>query len=243
MTREEYGLVYHSDFPKTVRFLLSQGAVVQVAEEVAQAAWARGWERREQFKGDSNIVTWVNAIARNRYRAEFRHPRMEKLLDLEIGQFTPEFDARVDLQKILKLCTPDERRILDLRLLEYDFEEIGCLEGISEVGARIKAFRAYGRLRGLVAGRIRPNLFNEVLPKVCLAFGLTRIELRKEHADSLAKLAAVIALHRKSISLVEIARFFRLTEVRVRFMVAEGKARVKEDEEFAQRMKAIERER
>ena len=63
MTREEYGQAYQRGFDLTVRLLLSRGAPRDRAREVAQAAWARGWERLSQLRNESLVVTWVNTIA------------------------------------------------------------------------------------------------------------------------------------------------------------------------------------
>ena len=50
LTREDYALAYKDGYSKTVRFLASTGAPMELAEEVAQAAWARGWERLSQLR-------------------------------------------------------------------------------------------------------------------------------------------------------------------------------------------------
>jgi DNA-directed RNA polymerase specialized sigma24 family protein len=46
------------------------------AEEVAQAAWAKGWERLSQLRNESFVVIWVNTIALNVYRSGLRRKRL-----------------------------------------------------------------------------------------------------------------------------------------------------------------------
>ncbi len=47
---EAFAKEYVKGLRQTIRFLLSKGADIDLAEELAQAAWARGWEARKQLK-------------------------------------------------------------------------------------------------------------------------------------------------------------------------------------------------
>src|SRR5215472_16055694 len=74
MRREDYANAFQSGYGATRRFLISRGAPTDEAEEIAQAAWARGWEYREQLRDPGLVGYWVNSIARNLFRARFRSP-------------------------------------------------------------------------------------------------------------------------------------------------------------------------
>lgn len=74
MERNDYGEAFESGYGATRRFLLAHGAPLEDAEEIAQAAWARGWEYRDQLRDPGMVGFWVNSIARNLYRARFRGP-------------------------------------------------------------------------------------------------------------------------------------------------------------------------
>src|ERR1700688_5207456 len=72
MLRNDYAQAFESGYGATRRFLLSRGAGLEDAEEIAQAAWARGWEYRDQLRDPALVGFWVNSIARNLFRARFR---------------------------------------------------------------------------------------------------------------------------------------------------------------------------
>ena len=74
MKRNEYADAFQNGYSATRRFLLSRGAAIEEAEEIAQAAWVRGWEYRDQLRDPSMVSFWVNSIARNLFRARFRTP-------------------------------------------------------------------------------------------------------------------------------------------------------------------------
>ena len=74
MQREDYATAFQTGYGATRRFLISRGAPKDEAEEIAQAAWARGWEYRDQLRDPGLVGFWVNSIARNLFRARFRAP-------------------------------------------------------------------------------------------------------------------------------------------------------------------------
>jgi DNA-directed RNA polymerase specialized sigma24 family protein len=50
MLRNDYAQAFETGYSATRRFLLARGAPLEEAEEIAQAAWARGWEYRDQLR-------------------------------------------------------------------------------------------------------------------------------------------------------------------------------------------------
>lgn len=67
VTQEEYGNAYQRGFPSTVRLLRYRGASVDIAEDIAQAAWLRGWQKLDQLRDEGLILRWVNTMATNHY--------------------------------------------------------------------------------------------------------------------------------------------------------------------------------
>jgi DNA-directed RNA polymerase specialized sigma24 family protein len=63
MTSIEYGHAYQAGFASTVRLLVERGVEASQAEELAQEAWARGWEKTLQGTQPLLWRTWINLTA------------------------------------------------------------------------------------------------------------------------------------------------------------------------------------
>jgi RNA polymerase sigma factor (sigma-70 family) len=150
MTRDEYGLAYQQGFDLTVRFLINRSAQRDLARDVAQSAWVRGWERLHQFRNESDVRSWINTIALNVLRSILRSPGNEVGLSGSFGKergFTPSLDTEIDLRSILRKCSVKDRQLLEMRMRGMTDEETGRLLGISPTAARIRVFRARRRAR------------------------------------------------------------------------------------------------
>ena len=117
MTREEFGRAYEDGHPHTVRFLLSRGVNRDTAIDVAQGAWLRGWERLDQLRDESVLVTWVNTIALNQFRKTVRRDqRHEALRDVPYPKPALNW-AAIDLSRILSRCRSRDRVLLKAQLV------------------------------------------------------------------------------------------------------------------------------
>ena len=152
MTREEYGQAYQRGFDLTVRLLLSRGAPRDRAREVAQAAWARGWERLSQLRNESLVVTWVNTIALNVYRSVLRsEPAYQALPELSTKAGVNL--AAIDVARILRICRPCDRALLEQQMRGVTAEEIARKQGVTETAIRIRLLRARRAARSRVEKR------------------------------------------------------------------------------------------
>jgi RNA polymerase sigma factor (sigma-70 family) len=152
VSREEYGCAYQRWFQLTVRFLGSKGLSSDIANEIAQSAWTRGWERRCQLRDSAYLLTWVNSIALNAYRGLLRHEqRFQALPEISVA---PRLNlAALDTTRILDGCRPMERMILRQHHLEdRPIQEIADECGCTETAMRIRLLRA----RRSVKSRLRP---------------------------------------------------------------------------------------
>jgi DNA-directed RNA polymerase specialized sigma24 family protein len=170
MTREEYGTAYEKGFRLTVRFLVSRGLFADAAEETAQAAWAKGWERLAQLRNEHMLLTWVNSIALNLYRSIRRKPQHQPLPELS---GPPKVNlAAIDVSLILTRCKPVDRVVLQKRYLEgWGIRDIARTHGWTETAVRIRLVRARRSARArmddrclafrpapLVSGRLQPAM-------------------------------------------------------------------------------------
>ena len=153
MTRETFGQAYQQGFRRTVRFLRSRGASVHAAEDVAQAAWVKGWERQHQLRDERMVVSWVNTIALNVHRyALHLEARYEALPDLHA---TAGINlARIDAAKILRLCRPRDRDLFEQQMHGLTADEIAIQQGVSTTAIRIRIMRARRAARASLEGRV-----------------------------------------------------------------------------------------
>lgn len=145
MERDQYGEAYKTGYGATRRFLLAHGAPIEDAEEIAQAAWVRGWEYREQLREPGMLGFWVNSIARNLFRARFRGP-----LNVPLDGLNPSYSMDLDvieLRRLLDRCTGRDRSLLQRNLEGYSAEEIAVDAGITSTGIRVRLLRIRQALR------------------------------------------------------------------------------------------------
>jgi DNA-directed RNA polymerase specialized sigma24 family protein len=153
MTSNQFESAYRLGYDRTVRFLISTGALREDAQEAAQAAWARGWERLSQLRNDEMVLTWVNSIALNvhrrvRYRATRNEPLGEMCSGFEINL------AAIDIRRLLRLCQPSERALLQGQMDGSTTEEMARHHGVTEAAIRIRLMRA----RRSARARVKPVL-------------------------------------------------------------------------------------
>ena len=149
MEPSDYALAFETGYGATRRFLLSRGAPVDDAEEIAQAAWARGWEYREQLRDPSLVAYWVNSIARNLYRARFRALPTHALEDVD-ASYHIDLEA-LELRLMLDRCSSRDRALLERSLQGYSAEEIARTCGITSTGIRVRLLRIRQSLRAQLA--------------------------------------------------------------------------------------------
>ncbi len=147
MHPNEYAEAFESGFAATRRFLQLRGAPLEEAEEIAQAAWVRGWEYRAQLRDPVLVGYWVNSIARNLYRARFRMPAAVPL-DLQHDRPGGSIDVTaIELNGLLRHCSMRDRDLVEKSLEGYSAEEIAKDAGITPTGIRVRLLRVRQSLR------------------------------------------------------------------------------------------------
>jgi len=148
---DAFAEAYLKGYRVTVRFLRSKGASMDAAEELAQAAWARGWEAREQLQIEDRILPWINSIAYHRFcNDQRRSVRHSQLFETSDGS-TPHPANALDAGAILNLCSPIEKTLLTKRYFEgLEMKEIAAALGLTEMAVRVRIHRCQCALRARV---------------------------------------------------------------------------------------------
>jgi RNA polymerase sigma-70 factor, ECF subfamily len=158
MNREEFGDAFRHGYPMTLRFLLSRGAHSDTAEEIAQAAWAKGWECRQQLQRPHMVGAWVNSIAKNMLKNRLRaDQKLEALTESSKSGGLPPL--AVDLKRILSSCDRRDALILRGYYIEgYTTEEIARQVGLTPVTVRVRLLRLRRSLRTQLLKSTHPLL-------------------------------------------------------------------------------------
>ncbi len=146
LDESNYASAYQKGFNVTLRSVRFLGANAETAEEVAQAAWARGWQCRKQLQCPDLVGAWVNAIARNLYRSVIR---MEKrFMQLEDFAAPSKLLSNLEADVMIENCTDLESRMLTMYYLEgYSTGEIADKEKLCPTSVRVRLMRIRRRLR------------------------------------------------------------------------------------------------
>lgn len=151
MTDTHFSNAYETGMRRTIAFLISRGISCDDAQEVAQAAWVRGWERLRQLRNDAMLLTWVNTIALNNYRRALRtRGRCEEWkLTHDDAAVTMLNWAKIDITRILQACKPKDRELLGAHLRGESPKELAKREGVTPTAIRIRLLRARRSARQL----------------------------------------------------------------------------------------------
>ncbi len=133
ITEEAYAEAYQTGIIRTRRWLISRGLSWDLAHEVAQEAWVRGWEHRSRLRNSAHLPAWVNSIAINFYRTKQRHPFEALPQDLSVRHPLSE---QVEASQLLASCSILERKLLEWYYYDgYDHAEIARRLGGSKSGS------------------------------------------------------------------------------------------------------------
>jgi RNA polymerase sigma-70 factor (ECF subfamily) len=146
----------HAFFARTVR----HGAV---AEDLVQTTFLKLHRARGSWRGGGRVRPWVFTIAAH-VRSDWLRRRgceEEEIDDEALSDSEPEEDPAVvalarersrRVHAAIECLSGPQRVVVQLhRFEELSFGEIGEVLGISESAAKLRAFRAYGELRRLLA--------------------------------------------------------------------------------------------
>lgn len=155
MTQEQYARLYETCYMRVFSYIMTLTRDRSLAEELTQETFFRAFARRREFRGESDEVTWLCAIAKNlladEQRREGRHTEMPE--DLPGGDRSPagaaeDRDSSFRIHLALHGMAEPYREIFELRVFgELSFKDIAAIFGKTENWARVTYHRARIKLQ------------------------------------------------------------------------------------------------
>jgi hypothetical protein len=103
ISEDEFSREYREGFLITFKYLLRMGVRRDLAEDLTQEAWARAWEKQDQWRGESKFSYWVLTIAKNYLGMLMRQRKCVGMsnVDIVVGSFERISINRLDAGLLL----------------------------------------------------------------------------------------------------------------------------------------------
>lgn len=140
-------------------YVMTLAGKQHMAEEITQEAFYKAFTAKSAFRGESNEVTWLCAIARNLFLDEMRRQSKSTEADLDanadsginIESEVEDRDASYRIHQALQELEEPYRRVFELRTFgELSFREIGDICEKTENWARVTYHRAKLKLQNSI---------------------------------------------------------------------------------------------
>lgn len=159
MEREAFEKLYETYYMRVYSYVMTLAGKQHMAEEITQEAFYKAFTTNSTFRGESNEVTWLCAIARNLFLDEMRRQSKSTEADLDanadsginIESEVEDRDASYRIHQALQELEEPYRRVFELRIFgELSFREIGDICEKTENWARVTYHRAKLKLQNSV---------------------------------------------------------------------------------------------
>lgn len=141
MNADQYAAAYEESFHTAVRFFQSRGVPRDDAMECVQAAWVRGWQKKQQLRKPAAILPWIISIGRNLRNNRLRQERPPQAT--AISRAATSLTDHVEAQQILSRAKPEDRLLLESFYFEgLTADEIAGPEGVSAATVRCRLRQA-----------------------------------------------------------------------------------------------------
>ena len=155
MTQEQCARLYETCYMRVFSYVMTLAGDRSLAEELTQETFYRAFARQRDFRGESDEVTWLCAIAKNLFvdekRRQSRHGEMpEELPDQgkSVAKTVEDRDSSFRIHMALHGLEEPYREVFELRVFgELSFREIGMIFGKTENWARVTYHRARIKLQ------------------------------------------------------------------------------------------------
>lgn len=155
MTQEQCARLYETCYMRVFSYVMTLSGDRSLAEELTQETFYRAFTRQREFRGESDEVTWLCAIAKNLFadekrRANRRGEIPEDLPDQakSVAKTVEDQDSSFRIHMALHQLEEPHREVFELRVFgELSFKEIGVIFGKTENWARVTYHRTRIRLQ------------------------------------------------------------------------------------------------
>lgn len=159
MERKAFEKLYETYYMRVYSYVMTLAGKQHIAEEITQEAFYKAFTTNSTFRGESNEVTWLCAIARNLFLDEMRRQSKSTEADLDanadsginIESEVEDRDASYRIHQALQELEEPYRRVFELRIFgELSFREIGDICEKTENWARVTYHRAKLKLQNSI---------------------------------------------------------------------------------------------
>ena len=146
----DFEKLYHAYYMKVYSYVLSLSRNRTLAEEITQNTFFKAFTSLSGYRKESDIFTWLCAIARNLYYDELRKTRHDAELDADALEGSPgpeeaavRSDTALRIHILLHTLEEPYKEVFQLRVFgELSFRQIGCIFWKTENWARVTYHRA-----------------------------------------------------------------------------------------------------
>ena len=155
MTQEKIEKLYETCYMRVFSYAMTLAGDRSQAEEITQETFFRAFSKQSEFRGESDEVTWLCAIAKNFWLDEKRRGKRteampEEMTDTGTGpeQAAMDRDSSFRIHMALHQLEEPYREVFELRVFgELSFREIGMIFSKTENWARVTYHRARHKLQ------------------------------------------------------------------------------------------------
>ena len=155
MNGEACERLYEAHYMRVFSYVMTLAGDRHQAEEITQETFFRAFRKLNSFRGESDEVTWLCAIARNLFNDEMRRqgrfaemPEEAAARGKGVEQSAVEKDDSFRVHMALHGLEEPYREVFELRVFgELSFAQVGQIFHRTENWARVTFHRARAKLR------------------------------------------------------------------------------------------------
>jgi len=163
--RQDFGPLYARYANPVYKYCFAQLGNRQAAEDATSLVFTKALDGLSRFHGGS-FRAWLFTIARNVVTDQFRARRFDAPIEAATAVAAPgaalddlaaDADRDRGLRALLADLTPDQRQVIELRLLGLAGPEVAAALDRSHAWVKVTQFRAIERLRAMMGVTVEPK--------------------------------------------------------------------------------------